>query len=58
MATFISDLTSIVTAVAGYVTTWISTVTAEGNSILLFSMLIPLVGIGIGALKRLLSARV
>lgn len=58
LSSLISSLTSIVTAVAGYITTWVATVTATGNELILFAVLIPVVGIGIGALKRMMSARV
>ena len=59
MSTIITNLTSFVTAVAGYVTTWVGTITASGNEVLLLgAVLVPLVGIGIGAFKRMLSSRV
>ena len=50
LASIISSLTSFVTAVAGYITTWVATITASGNEVLLLgAVLVPLVGIGIGA---------
>lgn len=59
MSSLISAVTSWVTAVAGYITTWVATITASGNEILLLGCVaIPLVGVGIGALKRMLSSRV
>lgn len=59
LASIISNLTTVVTAVAGYISTWVATITASGNEVLLLgAVLIPLVGIGIGAFKRMLSTRV
>lgn len=54
LSAIISNLTSIITAVGSWVTSVVSTITATGNEILLFSVLMPFVGIGIGLLRRML----
>lgn len=56
MASLISSLTAIVTGISAMVATWIGVITTSGNEILLFMLLVPFVGIGIGLLKRLLRA--
>lgn len=53
--TIISTLTSLVTAFAGYVTTWVSTIFATGNEMLVVAIVLPLIGVGIGLLQRLLG---
>lgn len=53
--TIISTLTSLVTAFAGYVTTWVSTIFASGNELLVVALVLPLVGVGITIIKRLMS---
>lgn len=53
--TIISTLTSLVTAFAGYVSTWVTTIFASGNEILVVAIVLPLIGVGIGLLQRLLS---
>lgn len=56
MAGLISSVTSLVTAAVGWMTSWVGAITAEGNDILLlFCVAVPMVGLGIGALKRLIS---
>lgn len=59
ITTTLDMLGEFVTKVADMVGTWVGTITHTGNEILLLgAVLVPLVGIGIGALKRMLSARV
>lgn len=53
--TIISTLTSLVTAFAGYVTTWVSTIFASGNEMLVVALVLPLVGVGISIIRRLLG---
>jgi hypothetical protein len=55
MAALLTDLGSIVTAVLGYVSNTVSAITS--NALLLLCFLIPLCGIGVGIVKRLLTAR-
>lgn len=53
--TIISTLTSLVTAFAGYVSTWVSTIFAQGNEMLVVALVLPLVGVGITIIERLLG---
>lgn len=55
MSTLITTVGSIVTAAAGWVSTFVGTITASGNEILQLFILLPLVGLGIGLLKRLIK---
>lgn len=55
MATFISGIGSIVTGAVSWVTTTVGSIVAEGNDILLFFVLMPFVGLGIGLLRRMLT---
>lgn len=55
VSTIISTLTSLVTAFAGYVTTWITTIFTSGNELLLVAIVLPLVGVGIGIIHRLMG---
>lgn len=56
MANLITTLTSITSFCASMVGTWVTTIFAQGNEVIQLFVLVPLVGIGIGALKRLMSA--
>lgn len=55
MSTIITDITSIVTAAMGWVGQAVTVITA--NPLLELAVVLPFVGLGIGLLKRLLSAR-
>lgn len=56
MASLITAVTSLVTAAVDWLSSWVGSITATGNEILLlFVVAVPLVGLGIGALKRLIS---
>lgn len=56
MATITGAVTSAVTAFSSMVATWIGVITETGNELLLFFVVgVPLVGIGIGLLKRLIT---
>lgn len=55
MAAMITAITSLVTAAFGWVNTAVTTITAEGNEmLLLFTVAVPLVGLGVGLLRRLI----
>lgn len=56
MTALITVITSLVTAAAGWVNTFVGTMTAEGNEIILLFALLPIVGLGIGVMKRLMRA--
>lgn len=57
METLVGNITTIVSSAMSWVSTAASTITAEGNEILLLAVLVPFVGLGIGLLKRLLGTR-
>lgn len=50
----LSNVTSVVTSAVSWMGSFLGTITAEGNEVLLLFVLIPLVGLGIGLVKRLL----
>lgn len=51
----IEAITAVVTATVGWIGQYMGAVTAQGNELLLIFFAMPLVGLGIGALKRLAS---
>lgn len=53
MAEIIASLTTIFTAIIGYVGTVADTITAE--PLLMLYVLVPIVGIGVGLFRRLLN---
>lgn len=53
MAGAISSISAVVTATVGWIGQYMSAIMAEGNELLLVYFALPLVGLGIGALKRL-----
>lgn len=55
MAEVIANITTVVTATVGWIGQYMGAVTAAGNELLLVFFAMPLVGLGIGALKRLAS---
>lgn len=55
MAAILSGVTSIVTSAVGWMGSFLGTITASGNEILLLFVLIPIVGLGIGLLRRLMN---
>lgn len=58
MASLISSVTSLVTAAVGWMGDYVQAITAEGNEILLLCCVaVPLVGLGVGLVKRLVSVR-
>lgn len=55
MAALLSTITSIVTAVVGWVTSFIGIITADGNEFLLLMLLVPIIGFAVGILRRLIN---
>lgn len=55
LASAITAITAVVTATVGWITSYMGAITAEGNELLLIFFALPLVGLGIGAIKRLVS---
>lgn len=55
MADVITNITTLVTATVGWIGQYMGAVTAAGNELLMIFFAMPLVGLGIGALKRLAS---
>lgn len=55
LSTILSNITTIVTAVIGWIGDYVGCITATGNELLFVFFAISLVGFGIGALKRLVA---
>lgn len=55
MAALLSTITSIVTSVVGWVTSFIGVITADGNEFLLLMLLVPIIGFAVGILRRLIN---
>lgn len=56
MAALISAISSLVTAIVSWVSDYVGVITASGNEVLLLMCVaIPVAGIGVGMLRRLLS---
>lgn len=55
LADVISAISAVVTATVGWIGDYMGAITAEGNELLLVFFAIPLVGMGIGAIKRLVN---
>ena len=53
----IDTLGSLVTAFASYVSQWLTVIFTSGNELLLVAIVLPLVGIGITFIKRLMGRR-
>lgn len=53
IAALLSNITSVVTACVSWIGSYMGAVTHAGNELLLVFFALPLVGMGIGALKRL-----
>lgn len=51
--TVITAITTVVTATVGWIGQYMGAIMAEGNELLLVFFAMPLVGLGIGAIKRL-----
>lgn len=53
LAAILQSIGQVVTALIGWITSYMGAITASGNELLLIFFALPLVGLGIGALKRL-----
>lgn len=54
IATLLSGVGDLVTGAVGWVGDYVSTITASGNEVLLLMVVaVPLVGLGVGLLRRL-----
>lgn len=59
MADLVTSVTTLVTAAVSWMGSYVSAITAEGNEVLLLgAVAVPLVGLGVGLLKRLISTKV
>lgn len=54
MAAILTNVGLVVTESITWMTSFLSTITASGNEILLLFVILPLVGLGVGLLKRLM----
>lgn len=55
MAALLSTITSIVSSVVDWVTSFIGVITASGNEFLLLMLLVPIIGFAVGILRRLIN---
>lgn len=55
LADVITAISAVVTATVGWISDYMGAITASGNELLLVFFAIPLVGMGIGAIKRLVN---
>lgn len=55
MASVITAITAVVTATVSWIGSYMGAITAEGNELLMVFFALPLVGLGIGAIKRLVA---
>lgn len=55
LALVLQNIGSVVTAVISWIGSYMGAITAAGNELLLVFFAIPLVGLGIGAIKRLVG---
>lgn len=53
IAAVIAAISQIVTACVTWIASYMGAITAQGNELLLIFFALPLVGLGIGAIKRL-----
>lgn len=53
MTEVIANITAVVTATVGWIGQYMGAITAQGNELLMIFFAMPLVGLGIGALRRL-----
>lgn len=53
LAAVIAAISEVVTAVITWIGSYMGAITASGNELLLIFFALPLVGLGIGAIKRL-----
>lgn len=55
LAAVIAAISQVVTGVISWIGSYMGAITAEGNELLLVFFALPLVGLGIGAIKRLIG---
>lgn len=55
MSSILTTVGEVVTSAISWIGDYASLITAEGNEIMLLFVLLPLVGLGIGLLKRMVS---
>lgn len=55
LALILQNIGSVVTAVVTWIGDYMGAITASGNELLMIFFAIPLVGLGIGAIKRLVN---
>lgn len=55
IAAVIAAISAVVTGVISWITSYMGAITASGNELLLVFFALPLVGLGIGAIKRLVG---
>lgn len=55
MSAFLTAVGSIVTAAIGWMGDYVGAITSQGNEMLMLFIALPLVGTGIGLLKRMIS---
>ena len=55
LADVITAISAVVTATVGWIGDYMGAITAQGNELLMVLFAIPLVGMGIGAIKRLVN---
>lgn len=55
LAAVIAAISQVVTGVITWIGSYMGAITAEGNELLLVFFALPLVGLGIGAIKRLVG---
>lgn len=55
LSSAISAITAVVTATVGWIGQYMGAITAAGNELLMIFFAMPLVGLGIGAIKRLVN---
>ncbi len=53
IAAVVQAITAVVTGVVSWITSYMGAIMAPGNELLLVFFALPLVGLGIGAIKRL-----
>lgn len=55
LAAVVEAIGTVVTGVISWIGSYMGAITAEGNELLLVFFALPLVGLGIGAIKRLIG---
>lgn len=55
MSAILTNVSSVVTAAIGWMGDFVTAITATGNEVLLLFVIVPLVGLGVGLLRRLIN---